>query len=257
MPKSMARPKRSPSVDTEDRVMERVVEVATWMENHRRTALLGFLTLAAAAVAVYFYLDYRAKLEQTASVRLQEVRLAASGADFDATRAELSAYIDQYGATPHGNEARLLLGSLEMQRDSLAAAIRALEPVADLGAGRPDAFTAAGMVAAAYEQEGEMREALGWWTRIENAARFDYQRHGAMAERARILTAAGRYDEAITLYETLVGEVDAEEDDQFYRVRLGEVIARRESGAPPPAIVPQEAAGVPSGRAAEEDVPAP
>lgn len=257
MPKSMARQKRSSSVHTEDRVMERVVEIAAWMEHHRRASLIGFLALAAAVVAAYFYIDYRSKLMETASARLQEIRLVASGADLEAVRGELRTYIEQFGRTPYGGEARLALADLELRRDSLASAIRVLEPVADLRSGLPTAVAAAGMIAAAYEQDGKADRALEWWRRIEDAARFAYQRHAAMAERARILTAQGRYDEAIALYETLSAQTAGEEGaERFYRVRLGEVLALNQSGASPPSLTDPRVPGGSEGEGEGAELPA-
>ncbi len=134
----------------------------------------------------------------------------------------------------------MVLADLELRRDSLGTAIRILQPVADLSSGSPLAFTAAAMIASAFEQGGDTERSLNWHRRIEDGARFDYQRAEAMAARARILTAAGDYDAAATLYERLVAEAEEDPSGQnIYTVRLGEVLALRESGAAPPAAVPE------------------
>jgi predicted negative regulator of RcsB-dependent stress response len=254
MPKGMAKEKRPPAVDTEDRVMERVVEAATWLEHHRRTALIGALAFVGLLVAGYYYLDYRSKLMERASIRLQEIRFSSNTADLETVRSDLRLYLEQYGKTPYAGEARILLAGMELRRDSLGSAIRILEPAADLTTGSPTAYAAAEMIAAAFEQGGQGEQSVLWWERIAAEARFEYQKHRAMAQQARLHMAAGRYDEAAALYETLADE--AEQDDaELHRVRLGEVKALRASGAAPPAAVPStlELPAEPSGT----DQPAP
>jgi predicted negative regulator of RcsB-dependent stress response len=252
MPRALAKQTRPETLDTEDRIMERFLQLAAWMEQHRPIVLAMAIVAVGLAVAGYYYVGYRAKLAERASVRLQEIRLSASGGDFETVRSDLQVYIERFGGTGYGNEARLLLGQLELQRDSLRAAIRALEPAADLRPQSPIAFAAAGMIAAAYEQGGNTDEALDWYRRIEAAARFDYQRQDAMAEQARLQLGAGHYDEGVSLYDALAAE--AEEDAQtLYRVRLGEARALRTSGAAPPAPPVQ----LPIGEASASETQAP
>ena len=239
MAKSMAREKRPQQVDTEDHITERVLEAAAWAEQHRRAVIIGGIALVAVVAAAFYYQDYREKLVERASVRFQELQISAQSADLETIRGELGLFIDQYPGTGYANQARVVLAELELRRDSLGAAIAALEPVADLASGDPLAFTAAEMIAAAYEQGGDAERALEWYERIRSEALFDYHRHFAMGEQARIHTTAGRYGEAIALYEDLIAEV---EDDptgrQMYRVRLGEVRALESLGSSPPAAVP-------------------
>lgn len=239
MAKKMAREKRSGQIDTEDHVTERVLEAAAWAENHRRAVIAGAIALVLVVAAAFYYQDYKSKLVERASVRLQEIQMSAQSADMETIRSELRIFIDQYSSTPYASQARVALGDLELRRDSLGLAIQALRPVADLGADNPLSFTAMKMIAAAYEQGGETDEAIQWYEKISSDAMFDYQRHLGMAEEARLHTAAGRYSDAAALYEQLVA--DAGEDpagQQVYAVRLGEVRALAEYGAAPPAALP-------------------
>lgn len=214
MPKSMAREKRAQSLDTEDHITERVLEAAAWAERHRRAVTAAGVVLIAIVAAAFYYRDYRERLVERAAVRLQEIQLSAQAADLETIRGELRLFVDQYAGTPFENQARVALAELELRRDSLGAAIRVLEPVATLSTGNPLAFTAAAMTAAAFEQGGDTERAMEWYRRIESAARFDFQRRDAMAERARILTAAGAYDEASRLYEELVAGTAADPASQ-------------------------------------------
>ncbi len=262
MAKSMAREKRPQDLDTEDHVTERILEAATWAETHRRAVIAGGIALVAVVAAAFYYQDYREKLVARASVRLQEIQIASQSADIETVRSELRIFIDQYSGTSYASQARVALGDLELRRDSLGLAIQALEPVADLGEANPLSYTAMEMIAAAYEQGGDADRALQWYERLQSNARFDYQRHRAMAEQARLHTIGGRYAEAAALYEQLVDE--AEEDpagQEVYAVRLGEVRAIERFGAvaaaalpvaPEPTASPTEVPVDASGQAAEE-----
>ena len=239
MAKSMAREKRPRSIDTEDHVTERVLEATAWARSHRRTVIAGGIALLAVVAASFYYQDYRQKLLERASVRLQEIQISSQSLDVETIRSELQLFIDQYSGTLYATQARVALADLELRRDSLDAAIRVLEPVANLGGGNPLSFTAIGMIAVAYEQGGDGNRSLEWYERLENEALFDYQRHRAMAEQARLHTIAGRYDDAISLYERLVEEQAEEPAGQdVYAVRLGEVRVLSQFGVAPPVALP-------------------
>lgn len=260
MTKKMAREKRPQNIDTEDHVTERIMEAAAWAETHRRAVIAGGVALVLVVAAAFYYQDYRSKLVERASVRLQEIQMTAQGADIETVRSELRIFIDQYSGTPYADQARVALGDLELRRDSLGLAIQVLEPVADLGTSNPLSFTAMKMIAAAYEQGGDRDEALRWYGRLESSAMFDYQRHFAMAEGARLHTAEGRYSEAAALYEQLVAEVEEDPAGQeVYRVRLGEVRALAQYGAAPSSALPTAAAAqeetVPGDAPGSEDAP--
>lgn len=253
MSKQMAREKRPQHVDTEDHVTERIMEAASWADAHRRLVIAAGVALVAVVAAAFYYQDYRLKLVESASVRLQEIQITAQSADVETVRAELQLFIDQFSGTAYSHQARVALGDLELRRDSLAAAIRALEPVADLGPSNPLAFTAMKMIAAAYEQGGDTERALQWYGKISDGAQFDYQRHLAMAEQARLYTAAGRYSDAESLYEQLVAEVDDDPAGQeVYGVRLGEVRALAQYGAVPSMALPTTPAA--GGAPADADI---
>ena len=254
MAKQMARAKRPEHIDTEDHVTERVLEAAAWAETHRRAVLAGGIALVLVVAAAFYYQDYRHKLAERASVRLQEIQITAQAADMETIRSELRIFIDQYSGTPYADQARIALGDLELRRDSLGPAIRALEPVAERGTANPLSFTAMKMIAAAFEQGGDTDRAIDWYERLSSDALFAYQRHFAMAEEARIHAASGRYSDAAALYEQLVAE--AEDDpagQEVYAVRLGEVRTLAQFGAAPAAALPAVPATATEAPASSED----
>ncbi len=224
-------------VDTEDRIMGRVASLSAWAEKNRQLATMAVLAILAIGAGGVIYLNYRADLAERAAVRLDELRIASQSASPDELRSELATYIEQFGSTPQGDEARLLLAEMELQRGDADAAIRLIEPVVD-PEDDPLGYNAAWMLAVAEEQRGDFEAAAEWYERLAGVAPHEFQRRRARAARARLHVYAGEYDAAETIYAELVASDDAaaEGEAELYEVKLGEVRARAAADLPPPSV---------------------
>lgn len=222
-------------VDTEDGIMRRIAALTSWAEKNRQLATMAVLVLVALGAGVVIYLNYQGDLAERAAVRLDEIRLASQRASPEQLRSELANYIEQFGSTPQGDEARLLLAEMELQRDDAEAAIRLIEPVVD-PADDPLGYNAAWMLAVAEEQRGELGAAAEWYDRLASAAPHEFQRRRARAARARLHVYAGEYEAAEAIYEELASTQDAADDTELYALRLGEVRARAAAELPPPSL---------------------
>jgi predicted negative regulator of RcsB-dependent stress response len=244
-------------VDTEDRIMGRIAAATAWAERNRRLTTVAVLATLAVGAGGFIYLNYRADLNERAAVRLDDLRLASRSASPDALRSQLATYIDQFGSTPQSDEARLLLAEMELRRDSVDAAIRALEPVVD-PADDPLGYNAAWMLAVAEEQRGNLGTAARWYERLAEVAPHAFQRRRARAARALLHLYAGEYGSAEAIYAELAAG-EAGSDTEVYAVKLGEVRARAAADVAPPALPtsgqPEDdpsSAGEVSGEAAPE-----
>lgn len=241
-------------VDTEDRIMGRIAAATAWAEKNRQLAIMAALAVFAIGAGGVIYLNYRADLAERAAVRLDEIRLASQNAASEELRSELSSYIEQFGSTPQGDEARLLLAEMELQRGDTDAAIRLVEPVVDPN-DNPLGYNAAWMTAVAEEQRGDLAAASEWYERLAAAAPYEFQRRRARAARARIHTYAGEYGEAEAIYAELAAAEDAltGEEAELYGVKLGEVRARAAAELPPPSLPDSDASAAdPSANPAAE-----
>jgi predicted negative regulator of RcsB-dependent stress response len=236
MPKTIAKQPKREQVDTEDRIMETVASVTMWARRNRRAATTVLVALVAVVAAGVIYVRYKSDLQERAAVRLDQIRLSSQGTAPQQLREDLGIFVAQFSGTPEAAEARLLLAEFEMRRDSVAAAIRALEPVANAGLGTPVSYHAATMIAAAQEQLGDAQEALKSYQRLESDAPYAYQRRSAKAAQARLHEFSGEYGEAARIYQELVSDEDSGTDGAFYAVRLGEVLARAKARLPAPAV---------------------
>lgn len=220
-------------VDTEDRVMASVERASGWAAENQRLVTLALVAVLALGAIGFIYLNYQQDVRDRAAVRLDEIRMASRGAPPEQIRAELAAYVDQFGSAPQADEARVFLADIELGRGAPDAAIDLLSDVAD-PAGGPLQYNAAMMLAVAHEQRGDLATATGLYERLAREARHGYQRQRARAARARLHTYAGEYAEAEAIYAELAA--DSTGADTYYAVQLGEVRARAEAGLPAPRV---------------------
>ncbi len=260
MAKSIAKKAKKEQVNTEDRVMEGFVTVATWADRNRRLVTLGTVALIAVSLAGWAYVDYLGKMNERAVVRLDEIRMtSASGAPSPQIQGELTEFISQFGGTPFAGEARLYLAQLQLQAQEYEAAIQTLEPAADLRMETPVAFRAASSIAAAQELAGRPEEAIRWLQRVADAAIFDFQRSAALGEQARIYAQEGQLDRSEELYRQLLQDEESIAADRasIWAVRLGEIEALRSAGgtfSSPPATAPGTTPAIaPEGTAPDGD----
>lgn len=243
--------------------MGRIASVTAWAEKNRQLATMTILAILAIGAGGVIYLNYRADLAERAAVRLDELRIVSRSASPDELRSQLATYIEQFGSAPQGDEARLLLAEMELQRGNADAAIRLIEPVVD-PENEPLGYNAAWMLAVAEEQRGDLEAAAGWYERLARVAPHEFQRRRARAALGRLHLYAGEYGAAEAIYAELVASENAAVDGEaeLYAVKLGEVRARAAADLPPPAVPvgddDREAATEPSGgeEAAEEEAPA-
>ena len=237
-------------VETEDRIMQKIAQATAWAQQNSRVAILAALLLVGAVGAVLVYMDYRSDLEAQAAVRLDEIRMGMRGTPPAQIRAQLGSYVDQFGSTGPADQARILLAEMELERDSVEAAIRLLEPVIDLDGG-PVGYNAGWLRAVAEEQRDDREAAAEWYERLADAAPHEYQRHRALAARARLHEYAGEYGPAEEIYAELAAAEDAAQAS-FYGVKLGEVRARAATSAPPPSVPEASALDAPSAAEPED-----
>lgn len=255
MSKSRRRDSEQPGVDGRDRVMESVASVTVWAERNRRTATIGLIALVLAAAAGVYYVRYRAQLSERAAVQLDDIRLTSRGATPEQLRQQLRLYIDQFGGARQADEARVMLAEMEMQRDSVGAALRLIEGIAD-PAGGPVPYHASAMIASAEVQRGNLDAAARQYQRLASGAQKEFQKREARAGLARVEVYRGNYEAAETIYAELAEETEGQEDGATYAMRLGEVRARAAAKLPPPEVPAAVASASASAGAGGAAVPA-
>jgi len=233
MPGAIAKPsKKGGGPDPEhDAFLDAVRRFVDWTQENLQLVIGGGVLVVGLVVAGLWYSSYQESRTEQASRQLQGIRSAlASGSDTVGIP-RLQQFVQNYGGTDAGQEARVLLARLQLQRESARDAIESVRPVVDARpVDTPGGVAARRLLAEAQQAAGEQEAALETLRDLAENARFGFQRRQAAAERASILREMGRLSEAREIYQRLVQEAPDTDAGEIYAVRLGEVEAMMVAG---------------------------
>lgn len=192
-----------------------------WLQLHAKKIAVAAVVVAVAVGGTYAYRQISASTAQRAE-RAYFTAQATQGSPEEQERA-LDGVIGAYGGTPAATQAAMLLAQLRYNRGAYAEGVAALARI-DGEAGEFEASIDA-LVAAGLEGQGEFGEAAAKYREAAEAARFDVDRDGYLADAARAYRRAGNDAEAVRIWTELAedptGGLAAEA-----RVRLGELTAK-------------------------------
>ena len=232
MRKSMARAKKEDHghpETSEDRFVEGILQAGTWLQHHARTAILLTIGIAAVLMVTLYYRDYRQTVRERAAVELESLRGIAL-TDPAGASVQLESFVNQFQGTQSAEEGRLVLAGVLLGQGRISDAIAALE-AAQSAADTPSGYGAKVMLAAAYEEAGDLDAALDVLNQLGTGARYPFQQREARVRGAQIMRAQGRLAESAAVYAALIESTDDVGEQYQYRVRLGELQAL--SSAPP------------------------
>lgn len=212
-------------VETEDAFVARAFEVSTWVQRNRRLATFGVVALVLAFAAFLYYRNYQQTLNQQAATQLEQIQQRIDSGDRTGAVPDLQVFLQRFGNTPFAGEARITLGQITAELGDSQAAADILEPVAG-DVTRPIGAQAAGLLAAIYEDSGNLQAAEALYLRLADRAELSFQVRDALADAARLRTVRGDVDGAVALYDRLLGQL--EEDDPsrgLVEMRRAELVA--------------------------------
>lgn len=214
----------------DDAVAARALQFAEWARRNARWILIGAAVLFVLGAALFYYRVRQSERREEAARGFTELSATAVSGNTALAVRDLLAYIRSFEGTREADEARILLGRVQLQAGQPARAVAALQPVAaDAG---DDALGAPGalLLGAAQAQAGQRDAAMATYLRVADDARLPYLRESALLEAAILREAAGDFAGAAELYGRL--EEQAEEgspDRSIYGMRLAEAQARAEA----------------------------
>lgn len=219
--------------DAPDALTERLIVLWGWVTRNREVAITAGVVVVLALAAGLYYYNYRQTVRMEAAAELERVQEMVASVDPEDAESELTTYVERFGDTPYGVEARLLLAELHLREDEPEQAAEVLEPAVEGSLSQPLEVQAAFLLATAY-QEGEREgEAEDLFLRIADAAELTFQQREALAGAARLRAAQGDHAGAADLYRRILGTFDDESsaaERRIYQVRLSEMqAAQRES----------------------------
>lgn len=205
----------------DDVFVAKVLQISNWASQHRQ-ALVGIGVAVVVAVAGGLYWkSYQDSLLQQATQELVTIQQTVALGDPEQAKADLQFYLQRFGNTRSAEEARLLLGQLELQTGNPAGAVAILADLA--GRRTPLGMQATFLLAAAHEEAGDAAEAERMYLSVANRSDMSFLVRDALAQAARIRMEGGDYLGAAALYEEVLTYFeDGDPERQVYEMRLAE-----------------------------------
>lgn len=209
----------------DDDIIVRVSEASEWARRNSRAVVIGLVAILVLVVGALYYMNYRGQMAARAATELLEVRQTVATSDIPTAIAALEGFVDRFGDTEAGAEARLLLGQLHLAAGNGAQAAEAVRPVADHD--DPILATSAGLLrAGALEASAQPEEAERAYLQVAEDAEFEFQQREALEDAARIRVERGDRPGAVELYDRLIGMTEEGSPDRdVYQMRRAEVMA--------------------------------
>lgn len=226
MPGAVANPKKGGKGphEREDAFVRTVDRVVVWVRSNTVTVVVGAFALAVVVGGALWYMSYQQNLEQRANQRLAQLRSEIASGQNPAPLAAMETYLERFGGTEAGMEARIVLARQQLATGQGSEAVSTIQPAVEATSpDEPTGFATRRIQAQALEAAGRTEQALEVLSQLADQARFDFQRRLASAERARILRDAGRLEEALGVYERLAAQAEETEATSLYAVRAGEI----------------------------------
>ncbi len=193
-----------------------------WVKAHRQiTSWIGAIVVVG-AVLFLWTMSTKRRTEEIASRDLQGARFAFENQNLPLAASELAKVVENYSGTNAAAEARLLLANVRLLEQKPEQAVAVLKDYAD---GAPRAYRAQsyGLLGAAYENMGRLREAGGAYESGSAAARLDFLKAQMLSDAGRAWSNAGDTTRAVAAYRRIVTDFAKEGMANEAKVRLAEL----------------------------------
>lgn len=221
---SRTRTSTSSSTD-EDAFTARILELVIWARRRAPTLVVYGVVLVVLVVGAFYWSNQRSGQLDAAAGELEELQQTVGFQDPATFEASVQGYLDRFGGTPFAIEARLLLARVHLLAEvsDPNAAVEALAAVApDFSS--PLALDATFMLAAALEQAGRWDEAIQIYEEILSQVEFSFQRVEAGEGQARSLLASGDSAGAVQVYQSILDALEPDDPDRpRHQMRLAEL----------------------------------
>jgi len=200
--------------------LERVV---AWINAHRQAAAWIGAAVVVAVVLFVWTVSTNRRSEEIASRELQGARFAFENQNLPLAASELARIIENYSGTNAAQQGRLLLAQVRLLQGQPQQAIEVLRDFAP-SAGKAYRAQAYGLLGAAYENLGRLREAAEAYQEGAEAARLDFLKAQMLSDAGRAWTNAADTARAIATYRRIIDDFPKEGVATEAKVRLGELI---------------------------------
>ncbi|HEX2251120.1 MAG TPA: tetratricopeptide repeat protein [Gemmatimonadales bacterium] len=196
-----------------------------WYRDRQRLLLIVLGMVIASTIVAWFVMVSAERKEQFAARSLNQARMAAEAGNLPLASSELQRLITTYRGTEAANEAVITLNQVRMvngQSELAAVGLREF-----LATDPPEKYVAPayGLLGAALENAKRYAEAGTAYQQAANAASVPYLRASYLVDAGRALRLAGRREEAVKAYRTILEKYPDGPSFTEAQVRLAELTA--------------------------------
>jgi predicted negative regulator of RcsB-dependent stress response len=203
----------------------RVETFLDWFRINSKIVAIGAAVLVIALLTYWFVMRQAANEASSAYRQLQVARQSLSQGNVPLAASDLEKVVQRYGDTPAGVQAAMLLAQVHYDRGEHQKGIDVLTRAAR-DADADDEASLRALTGDGYSQMSKHQEAATAYQDAADAARFDAQRAMYLAGKARSLMAAGKHDDARTLWSELATNPRYSAVAGEAKVRFGELAAK-------------------------------
>ncbi len=223
---SPARPSQAPTTG-EDVFTASILRFLAWARDRTQTLIIACVFLTVLVVGTVYWFSQRSDQLDAAAAELEELQQTILFEDPATAAASVQGYLDRFGGTTFGVEARFLLARVHLTAgEDPDAAVEVLQAVApDFGSSLTQDATF--MLAASLEQAERWDEAVQIYEELVARVDFTFQQKEAGEGLARASLAQGDTVSAVQAYGSILETL--EDDDptrSLYEMRLAELGAR-------------------------------
>jgi tetratricopeptide (TPR) repeat protein len=210
-----AAPARHGGDDTVHRLLE-------WARGHRNLVTYGLGGLVVAAALVAWNLVSTRRSEEAAGEQLQQARAAFEQRNLPLAASEFARIRENHSGTRAAAEATLLLAQSRLLQGQPQQAIDVLTGFAG-SADEAYRAQAWGLLGAAYEEIGRVRDAATAYQRAADASQLPSYEAQFLSDAGRTWVAAGDTAQAVATYQRIVRDLSETGSVAEATVRLGEL----------------------------------
>lgn len=201
----------------------------SWFQDPKRQAMVAAAVAAVIAVGVWFVVTSGQRKEQFASRAYSQALATADQGNLPQASADLQRVIQTYGGTQAADEAVLALNQIRMAsgQSELAAA-----NLSEFVAKKPEprfAAPAYGLLGEAQENAKKFAEAGAAYDQAAANASIPFVKASYLVSAGRAYRLAGRTQDAIRAYQTVIDKYPSAPAVNEAKVRLGELTAAQGS----------------------------
>ena len=195
-----------------------------WIQDHSREFAFAALAIVAVMLGLWLYAYFGRTKNERAEGLLAQAETTLSSQRLPEAQTQFERLVETYEGTPAAGQGLLRLAQVLYEQGKFQDGITRLEAAVEDYDDGPLAVSVRQLAAAGYEQLGRPADAAARYAQAAEKSTLAGERDNLNARAARAWADAGRKDEAVRLWKTIVDRPGTPLANEA-RIRIGELTA--------------------------------